>query len=292
MDYLELDELPTLRRPMFIAAFRGWNDAGEAATLALRQLIDGWSAQPFAAIDPEEFFDFTVARPMISVTEEGLRDLQWPRNRFFYSSREDADTDVVLLLGTEPHLKWRAFTETVRDLYQRLDGSRLVTVGALVAATTHTRPPPVTGFATEDDLQRQMEGLTITRTRYEGPTGIVGTIHDAWRCADLPAASLWAGLPAYLGNTVNPTAALALLEALDRLFAFGLDLTQLAKTSRRFTKEIDQALASNEEMKAYLSNLEQSIDAGISEGGMSDLPPSGEIISDLEDFLRRQRSDG
>ena len=277
---------------MFIAAFRGWNDAGEAATLALRQLIENWSAQPFAAIDPEEFFDFTVARPMISVTEEGLRDLQWPRNRFFYSSREDADTDVVLLLGTEPHLKWRAFTETVRDLYQRLDGSRLVTVGALVAATTHTRPPPVTGFATEDDLQRQMEGLTVTRTRYEGPTGIVGTIHDAWRCADLPAASLWAGLPAYLGNTVNPTAALALLEALDRLFAFGLDLTQLAETSRRFTKEIDQALASNEEMKAYLSDLEQSIDAGISEGGMSDLPPSGEIISDLEDFLRRQRSDG
>ncbi|TEU09665.1 MAG: PAC2 family protein [Anaerolineales bacterium] len=292
MDYLELDELPTLRRPMFIAAFRGWNDAGEAATLALRQLIENWSAQRFASIDPEEFFDFTVARPMISVTEEGLRDLKWPRNRFFYSSREDADTDVVLLLGTEPHLKWRAFTETVRDLYQRLDGSRLVTVGALVAATTHTRPPPVTGFATEDDLQRQMEGLTVTRTRYEGPTGIVGTIHDAWRCADLPAASLWAGLPAYLGNTVNPTAALALLEALDRLFAFGLDLTQLAETSRRFTKEIDQALASNEEMKAYLSDLEQSIDAGISEGGMSDLPPSGEIISDLEDFLRRQRGDG
>lgn len=292
MDYLELDELPTLRRPMFIAAFRGWNDAGEAATLALRQLIENWSAKPFATVDPEEFFDFTVARPMISVTEEGLRDLQWPRNRFFYSSREDADTDVVLLLGTEPHLKWRAFTETVRDLYQRLDGSRLVTVGALVAATTHTRPPPVTGFATEDDLQRQMEGLTVTRTRYEGPTGIVGTIHDAWRCADLPAASLWAGLPAYLGNTVNPTAALALLEALDRLFAFGLDLTQLAETSRRFTEEIDQALASNEEMKAYLSDLEQSIDAGISEGGMSDLPPSGEIISDLEDFLRRQRGDG
>jgi proteasome assembly chaperone (PAC2) family protein len=292
MDYLELDELPTLRRPMFIAAFRGWNDAGEAATLALRQLIDGWSAKPFATVDPEEFFDFTVARPMISVTEEGLRDLQWPRNRFFYSSREDADTDVVLLLGTEPHLKWRAFTETVRDLYQRLDGSRLVTVGALVAATTHTRPPPVTGFATEDDLQRQMAGLTMTRTRYEGPTGIVGAIHDAWRCADLPAASLWAGLPAYLGNTVNPTAAHALLEVLDRLFGFGLDLTQLTETSRRFTEEVDQALADNEEMKAYLSDLERRIDAGISEGDMAELPPSGEIISDLEEFLRRQRSDG
>ncbi len=292
MDYLKLDELPTLRRPMFIAAFRGWNDAGEAATLALRHLVESWSAQPFAAIDPEEFFDFTVARPMIRLTEEGLRDLQWPRNRFFYHSREDADSDVVLLLGTEPHLKWRAFAETVRDLYQRLDGSRLVTVGALVAATTHTRPPPITGFATEDDLQRQLEGLTITRTRYEGPTGIVGTIHDAWRCADLPAASLWVGLPAYLGNTVNPRAALALLEVLDPLLALGLDLTQPAETSRRFTAEVDQALAGNEEMQGYLADLERRIDAGISEDDVSDLPPSGEIISDLEDFLRGQRSDG
>src|SRR3972149_8538931 len=130
MDYLQLAELPTLRRPMFIAAFRGWNDAGEAATLALRQLIEDWAAQPFATIDPEEFFDFTVARPMISVTEEGQRDLKWPRNRFFYRSREDADTDMVLLLGTEPHLKWRAFTETVRDLYQRLDGSPPGAAGA------------------------------------------------------------------------------------------------------------------------------------------------------------------
>lgn len=292
MDYLQLDELPTLRRPMFIAAFRGWNDAGEAATLALRHLIEQWSAQPFAAIDPEEFFDFTVARPMIQITEEGQRDLKWPRNRFFYCSSEDADSDVVLLLGTEPHLKWRAFAETVRDLYQRLDGSRLVTVGALVAATTHTRPPPLTGFTTEDDLQRRMEELMIIPTRYEGPTGIVGTIHDAWRRADLSAASLWVSLPAYLGNTVNPRAALALLEVLDQLFAFGLDLAQLAETSRRFAEEVDQALANNEEMKAYLADLERRIDAGISEGDVSDLPPSGEIISDLEDFLRGQRGDG
>ena len=277
---------------MFIAAFRGWNDAGEAATLALRQLIEDWSAQPFATIDPEEFFDFTVARPMISVTEEGQRDLKWPRNRFFYRSREDADTDMVLLLGTEPHLKWRAFTETVRDLYQRLDGSRLVTVGALVAATTHTRPPPITAFTTEDDLQQRLEGLAITRTRYQGPTGIIGTMHDAWRSADLPAASLWVGLPTYLGNTVNPRAALALLELLDRLFALGLDLAQMAETSRRFIQEVDQALASNDEMKAYLSDLEQRIEAGISEGDVSELPPSGEIISDLEDFLRGQQRDG
>ncbi|OFW63090.1 MAG: hypothetical protein A2Y74_04585, partial [Actinobacteria bacterium RBG_13_63_9] len=249
------------------------------------------SAQPFASIDPEEFFDFTVARPTVRVTEEGLRDLQWPPNRFFYHRRSDADTDVVLFLGTEPHLKWRAFTATVLDLFRRLDGSRLITLGALVAATTHTRPPPITGFATEDDVQRRLEGLAATRTRYEGPTGIVGTLHDAFRRAELPAASLWVGLPAYLGNVVNPRGALALLEMLDRLFAFGLDLTKLAAMSQAFTDQVNQALESNQEMKEYLADLERRIDAGISEAGVLDLPPSGEIISDLEDFLRQQRRD-
>src|SRR3989304_3018837 len=138
MDYLQLEgELPELRKPTFVAAFRGWNDAGEAATLAVRHLIESWSAKQFAAIDPEEFFDFTVARPMIRITEEGQRDLQWPANRFFYHRRPDADGDVVLFLGTEPHLKWHAFTETVRGLFERVGGARLVTMGALVAATTH-----------------------------------------------------------------------------------------------------------------------------------------------------------
>ena len=291
MAYLQLDEVPPLRRPTFIAAFRGWNDAGEAASLALRQLIDTWSAEPFAAIDPEEFFDFTVARPLVRVTEEGLRDLQWPRNRFFYHRREGADSDVVLFLGTEPHLKWRAFADTVRDLFQRLEGRRLVTLGALVAATTHTRAPPVTGLATEGDLQQTLEGLTTSSTRYEGPTGIVGALHDAFRRAELPAASLWVGLPAYLGSAVNPNGTLALLEVLDRLFAFDLDLTEVTAMSQAFTDQVDEALATNEDMKAYVADLERRVDAGVSEAGVPDLPPSGEIISDLEDFLRQQRRD-
>ena len=291
MDYLQLDELPELRRPMFVAAFHGWNDAGEAATLAVRHLVEEWSAQPFATIDPEEFFDFTVARPTVRVTEEGLRDLEWPANRFFYHRRADADSDMVLLVGTEPHLKWRAFSETVCDLFRRLNGSRLVTLGALVTATTHTRPPTLAGFAAEDDLQRRLQELTITRTRYEGPTGVVGALHDAFRQADLPAASLWAGLPAYLGSAVNPNGALALLEALDRLFTFGADLTRLEAMSHAFTDQVNQALAENEEMRDYVADLEQRVDAGIAETGAPDLPPSGEIISDLEDFLRRQRRD-
>lgn len=292
-EYLQVEgELPELRRPTLIAAFRGWNDAGEAATIAVRHLIESWSATSFAALDPEEFYDFTVARPLIRVTEEGQRDLQWPPNRFYFHRREDADEDVVLLVGTEPHLKWRTFTETVRSLFQRLGGARLVTLGALVAATTHTRPPPVTGFATEEGLARRLEGMTINRARYEGPTGIVGTLHDAWRRAGLPAASLWVGLPPYLGDTTNPKGALALLQTLDRVFAFAPDVASLVEASKNLEHQVDEALASNVELRAYLQELERRIDSGVEEAGVPDLPPARDLIGDLEDYLRQQRREG
>jgi predicted ATP-grasp superfamily ATP-dependent carboligase len=290
MDYLQLDgELPALRKPMFIAAFRGWNDAGEAATLAVRHLIESWSAKAFAAIDAEEFFDFTVTRPMIHISEEGQRDLQWPPNRFYYHQHPDAEYDVVLFVGTEPHLKWRTFCETALGLFQRLDGSRLLTLGALVAATTHRRPPPVTGFSTEEELRGRLEGMTISRARYEGPTGIVGTLHDAWRRAGLPAASLWAGLPPYLGDASNARGALALLEALDRLFAFAPDLSPLVEASRKLEEQIDEALAENIQMRAYLVELEKRIDSGVLEASTPDLPPAGDLIGELEAYLRQQR---
>ena len=292
MDYLQLDELPSLRKPTFDAANRGWNDAGEAASLAVRHLIDSWSAKEFASIDPEEFFDFTVARPTIRVTEEGQRDLKWPSNRFFYHQHADGESDVVLFLGTEPHLKWRTFTETIRDLFQRLDGARLLTLGALVAATTHTRPLPVTGLSTEDELRGRLEGLTINRARYEGPTGIVGALHDAVRRADLSAASLWVGLPPYLGDAKNPRGALTLLETLDKLFAFAPDLTALIEASQKFDEQVAGALSDNAEMRAYLAELERRIDAGVSEAGTPDLPPPGDLMGDLEAFLRQQRGGG
>ncbi|MCH8025402.1 MAG: PAC2 family protein [Chloroflexi bacterium] len=291
MEYLQVDELPELRKPTFIAAFKGWNDAGEAASFAVRHLIDSWSAKQFGVIDSEEFFDFTVTRPMVRITEEGQRDLQWPSNRFYYHRQEgdDSEGDVVLLLGTEPHLKWRAFTESVRDLYQRVDGQRLLTLGALVAATTHTRPPPVTGFSTEPDLQQRLESLTIGRSRYEGPTGIVGALHDAWRRDDLPAASLWVGLPPYLGEAVNPRGALALLQEMDKLFAFAPDLTKLEEACHAFEKQVDDALAGNAEMRAYLEQLEKRIDSGIVGAATPDLPPAGDLMSDLETYLKQQR---
>jgi predicted ATP-grasp superfamily ATP-dependent carboligase len=292
MDVLRIDDLPDLRRPTFIAAFRGWNDAGEAATCAVRHLIESWTAREFASIDPEEFFDFTVARPMIRIADEGQRDLQWPPNIFYYQRLPDLEGDVVLLLGTEPHLKWRTFVNAALGLFQQLDGARLMTLGSLVAATTHTRPPPVTGFSTEEVLRGRLEGLTVTRSRYEGPTGIVGAMHDAWRRAGLPAASLWAGLPPYLGETVNPRGALALLEVLDKLFGFVPELSKLIEASEAFGRQVDEALAGNVEMRAYLSELEKRIDAGVSEASAPDLPPAQDLIGDLEAYLRRQRGSG
>lgn len=292
MEYLELEgELPELRKPTFIVAFRGWNDAGRAATIAVRHLVRSWDAKLFASIDPEEFFDFTVIRPRISVTEEGQRDLTWPKNRFYYHKHEDGGEDVVLFIGTEPHLRWRTFSDTIRNLYERLDGQRLLTLGALVAATTHRRPPPVTGFSTEEELAKRLDGLTISRAKYEGPTGIVGALHDAWRRNDLAAASLWVGLPPYLGDAINPQGALALLQELDKLFAFAPDLAKAEEVSRDFVKQVDDALVVNDEMRAYLEKLEERIDSGIVSAGTPDLPPGGDLMGDLEAYLRQQRQD-
>jgi proteasome assembly chaperone (PAC2) family protein len=289
MEYITIDRLPELRNPTFVAAFRGWNDAGESATAALRHLVERWPAEQFGAIDPEEFYDFTVARPMIKVTEEGQRDLRWPSNRLYFYRVDEGAHDVVLLVGTEPHLRWRAFCNSLRELFQRLGGSRLVTLGALVAATTHTRPPPITGFSTEEDLRDRLEALTINRARYEGPTGIVGTLHDTWRRAELAAASLWVGLPPYLGDATNPQGALALLQHLDRLFGFVPDLEPLVEQSQQFEQQVESALGDNLELKAYLRELERRIDSGISEAGTPDLPPAGDLIGDLEAYLRQQR---
>src|SRR3990170_2080075 len=263
MEYLQCEQLPELRRPTFFAAFRGWNDAGEAATMAVRHLAESWSARPFATIDPEEFFDFTVARPLIYVGPEQQRDLEWPANCFYFHRRDEAGEDAVLLLGTEPHLKWRAFAGVVVELFRRLGGARLVTMGGLVAESVHTRPPPISGFTSEKELAPRLEALAITRTRYEGPTGIVGILHDACRRAGVPAVSLWVSAPPYLGGTENPKAALALLETLDRLLHLGVDLAPMVGRSRSFEDRVNAAVAGNKEVRAYIEQLERRIDAGM-----------------------------
>jgi proteasome assembly chaperone (PAC2) family protein len=296
MSYLEVTELPSLRSPVLVMAFRGWNDAGQAATSAVRLLIEGWSAQRFATIDPEEFFDFTTTRPTIRLAPGRQRELEWPGNAFFYKADPALSRDFVLLLGTEPHLKWRAFTGAVAELAQRCGVTLVVGLGALLSETPHSRSVPLTGFATDPELAARLEQLHIVPTRYEGPTGIVGTIHDACRRQGLSAVSLWAAVPHYLGTTENPKGAAALLRQLDALFSLGLGFSGLERAVADFEREVARAIASNPEIAAYVQELERRADSLTEEeaaaGAVGGELPSGEIlIEELEEFLKDKRED-
>jgi proteasome assembly chaperone (PAC2) family protein len=296
MSHLEMAEVPSLRSPVLVMAFGGWNDAGQSATMAVRFLIEGWSAQRFASIDPEEFFDFTSARPTIRVAPDSQRELEWPNNAFFYKADPALSRDFVLLLGTEPHLKWRAFTGAVLQVAQQCGVTQAMSLGALLSETPHSRSVPLTGFATDPELTARLGQLHIAPTRYEGPTGIVGTIHDACRREGLPAVSLWAAMPHYLGATENPKGAAALLRALGTLFDLGLDLEGIERTVADFEREVARAIASNPEIAAYVQELERRSDA-LSEqeaaaGAGGAEPAGGDIlIEELEDFLKGRREE-
>ena len=228
-------EVPPLRRPVLVMAFGGWNDAGQAATTAVRFLIEGWSAQRFASIDPEEFFDFTSTRPRVRLAPDLQRELEWPSNAFFYKADPALSRDFVLLLGTEPHLKWRAFTGAVLEVAQQCGITQAMGLGGFLGETPHSRSVPL--------------------------TGIVGTMHDACRREGLPAVSLWAAVPHYLGATENPKGAAALLHTLDVLFDLGLDLRRIERAVADFEKEVARAIASNPEIAAYVQELERRSDA-------------------------------
>jgi proteasome assembly chaperone (PAC2) family protein len=296
MSYLEVAELPSLRSPVLVMAFAGWNDAGQAATSAVRFLIERWSAERFASIDPEEFFDFTNARPTIRLAPGQQREVEWPSNAFFYKADPALSRDFVLLLGTEPHLKWRAFAGAVLQVAQQCGVSLAIGLGALLSETPHSRSVPLTAFATESELAARLEQLRIVPTRYEGPTGIVGTIHDAWRRQGLSAASLWAGVPHYLGATENPKGAAALLHSLDSLLGLGLDFQRLERAVADFESEVARAIASNPEIAAYVQELERRSDALPEEEAAAstagaDLPSGDILIEELEEFLKDRRGE-
>src|SRR5262249_20542205 len=203
-DELRVESRPGLRRPVLVCAFRGWNDGGQGASLAGSFLARAWRAQPFAEIDPELFFDFQATRPHIAFAEGNLRRIDWPENSFLAAELPDAAHDVVLLLGTEPNLRWRTFCGIVADVAADLGVELVVTLGSLLADVPHTRPAPVTGNATDPRL---IEELGLQASRYEGPTGIVGSLHDSCRSAGIPSASLWAAVPHYVSMTPSPRAA-------------------------------------------------------------------------------------
>jgi len=294
MAYTHIEQIPQLRSPLLVVAFAGWNDAAESATTAARVLVEKWSAQRFADIEPEEFYDFTSTRPIVSVGPDYQRNLTWPSNSFFFHVDPTLERDVMVLVGTEPQLKWRTFTGEIMDVARQCGVEMVLTLGALLADTPHTRPVPLIGFATDPALLEQLRALQVGPTRYQGPTGILGVIHDACREAGVPAISLWASVPHYLGISQNPKVARALLRVVDRLFSLRLDLDDIERAVERFDQQISAIIATNPEAEAYLKELERRADAmaeGQTEQGgePSTLPPSEVLIKDLEEFLKRRR---
>ena len=265
---------------MLVAAFRGWNDGAQAASLAASFLAQAWEARRFADIDPEEFFDFQATRPHVALEEGLTRRIDWPETVFYHGSIPGTERDAVLALGIEPNLRWRTFSEEIVELAGELGVELVVTLGALLADVPHTRPAPVTGSATDPKL---VEELGLASSRYEGPTGIVGVVHDACRAAGLPSASLWAAVPHYASLAASPKAALALCERLAGLLGTQFDLGDLERASEAYEQQVSEAVASDEETEAYVRQLEERRDAL---GDELDVPSGESLAAELTRFLR------
>ena len=281
---LRIDRRPELARPVLVAAFRGWNDGAQAATLAAGYLAKTWAAERFAEVDPETFFDFQATRPHVSLEEGLTRRIDWPETGFYHARPDGLDRDVVLLLGIEPNLRWRTFSELVVGLARDLGVELMITLGALLADVPHTRPAPVTGSATDEEL---VERLGLSASRYEGPTGIVGVLQDTCRREGIPAASLWAAVPHYVSLAPSPRAARALCDRLGQLLDVPVDTTELVEAEQSYSEQVTEAVSTDEETAAYVAELERRTDE-LDLEEHEDLPSGDTLAAELTQFLRER----
>jgi proteasome assembly chaperone (PAC2) family protein len=287
MDYVRWQDRPQLRRPVLIAAFEGWNDAADAASTAVRYLRDRWSARPFATIDHEDFYDFTATRPQVRLVNGLTRRIDWPETELSWASLPGTSREVVVLLGHEPQLKWRTFTDQIVRVATDLQVELIVILGALLADVPHSRPVRVTGTAADAELVRR---LGLGRSTYEGPTGIVGVLHEAFSKSHLPSASLWAAVPHYVAATPSPKASLALVERAVDLLSTTVDLEDLAIAAADYERQVDEVVAADDDVVAYVRRLESSTDDDDAVADMETV--SGDaLVAELERYLREQRGD-
>jgi proteasome assembly chaperone (PAC2) family protein len=286
-DELRVAHRPELTHPVLITAFRGWNDGGQGASLAGGYLAKTWSAARFAEIEPEGFFDFSSTRPHVSLIDGETRQIEWPDNAFYHAAIPGLERDAVLMLGIEPSLRWKTFAGLITGLAHDLGVEFVVTLGSLLADVPHTRPSPVTGGATDPEL---IERLGLQRSRYEGPTGIVGVLHDVCSRAALPAVSLWAAVPHYVSLAPSPRAALALCNRLADILDTKIETSELDEAAERYSEQVSEAVASDDETAAYVAELEQRADVIADE---EDLPSGDSLAAELTRFLReREKDDG
>ncbi|MEX2464471.1 MAG: PAC2 family protein [Gaiellaceae bacterium] len=269
-----------MRRPVLVAAFRGWNDGAQGASLAASFLAQSWQARRFADVDPEEFFDFQATRPHVALEGGITRRIVWPETSFYHASIPETERDAVLVLGFEPNLRWRTFTDEIVAVARDLGVELVVTLGALLADVPHTRPSPVTGSASDEKL---VEELGLTASRYEGPTGIVGVLHDACHREGLPSASLWAAVPHYASLAASPKAAIALCSRLSGLLGVPIDVSELDRAAEAYERQVSEGVAQDDETESYVRELERRRDAL---GDELDVPSGDTLAAELTRFLR------
>jgi proteasome assembly chaperone (PAC2) family protein len=300
MDHVRWLAEPTLQRPTVIAAFTGWNDAGDSASSAVRHLVEQWGATALAEIDPEEFTDFATVRPHVRLADGRTRSIVWPTVGVWAASTPGGD--VVLVLGPEPALRWRLFTQQLIAIAQRVGAGMVLTVGALLADVAHSRAVQVMGTATDQDL---IDRFDLQRSRYEGPTGIVGVLHDACQSAGLPSASLWAAVPAYASQVPSPKAALALVARACEMVGTPAPVGQLANEAAAYEQRVTTMVGQDDDLLGYVSRLESigfdelDDDDDDDDDELDDVadshPPlaeddldSDELMAEVEQFLREQ----
>jgi proteasome assembly chaperone (PAC2) family protein len=279
-------DLPHLRSPVMVCAFRGWNDAAASASTALTAIAGSLDADLVACVDPEDYFDFQSTRPTITLDEGQTRRIEWPENNLYAARVPSADRDVVLLDGTEPNLRWRTFSETIATAADALGVEMVVTLGALIAEVSHTLPVPITGLASSAEL---VEELDLERSNYEGPTGIVGVVHDLCRQGGIDSASLWAAVPHYVAAVPNPKAALALLRRLEGLTGIAVEAAELEEETVDYEEQIGRAVAANPEIEELVSRIEAEQAELLDDEG--ELPSADTLAQDFQRFLRQRGND-
>ncbi len=282
MDVLSFTQIPTLNRPILLLAFTGWNDAGTAATFASKFLKQRLAARKFADIDPETFYNFVKHRPTMRL-KNGVREVNWPKNEFSYAKDPSLVRDVILGLGVEPHLCWRSYMDAVMQVVKECNVELVVTLGALLADVAYSRPVRVTGTASEPALAHR---LNLGVSKYEGPTGIVGVLHDTCRQQGMPVLSIWANISHYIAASPNVKAALALVRRVLTLLDFSTDLSDLERASTEFDKRVADVLASDPTVADYVRRLEERADMDDEDDAQ---PSDEELARELEQFLRDQR---
>jgi proteasome assembly chaperone (PAC2) family protein len=288
--YINMEWRPELERPVLIAGFTGWNDAAEAASLAVSTIGEQWGAKRFGGFDGEEFYDYQTTRPQIKLVEGVTRTIEWPENELSATEARVGALDgsgAILLSGPEPNFRWRTFSQAVVDLARELDVRLVITLGALLADVPHSRPVSVAANAQDPSL---VDNLGLTASRYEGPTGITGVLHRYCASKNLPSVSFWASVPHYLPSVPSAPAALALMQSLSNLLGTSFDTAHLESSSEDYQRQVSVAVAQDSDLASYVRTLEERYDAQ-TESGERNLPSGDELAKELERFLREKGED-